>query len=675
VAIPPTAPPAELPAAAATPEVGILPVATDAFSPVTVVRNEEIVRNQQTTLGDLLFDKPGISGTTYAPGGANRPIIRGLDNYRVRIQENGIGVQDVSPLGEDHAVPINPLVQDRIEVIRGPATLRYGSQAIGGVVSAENNRIPTFIPQGGYAGQILSSYSSVDNGGAGAAKVHVGGNGVAVHADGFKTSSEDYGTPRGRQFNSAVRSEGGSVGASFINENGFVGLGYSHFNSTYHVPGGEAAASRVRLTPIQDKVFARGEYRFDNGPFEAMRFWAGASAYRHNEISLDENGIPSVGSIFRNREFEGRLELQHVPVATGIGTLTGAIGFQAIRSSLSTGGEAGGLLLPTDTRSYAGYLFEQLDLGGGLRLQGAGRIEHARVGGIGGLYPAGYLPAEDQEEPFSFASRRRYDPKSVAVGLLQDLPWGFVGSLNGSYVERAPSAPELYSRGPHEATATFEIGNPNLKLERARTVEVGIRRSQGAFRLDATGYYTRYTGFIYKRETGALCDDEFASCGSGEELNQIVYSQQNATFYGAEIAGQLDVLPVGPGFLGIEGQYDFVRAKFDDGTNVPRIPPHRAGGGVFFRGGGWFARVNLLHAFDHREIAPLETITKGWNNLRAELSYTQALDRKVYGLSEWTLGIRGDNLLNDDIRNSASFKKDEVLLAGRSARVFLSAKF
>ena len=675
--------------------VGILPVVTQSFSPVTVVPRSEIVREQPRTLGDALFDKPGISGTTYAPGAANRPIIRGLDNYRVRIQENGIGVHDVSPLGEDHAVPISPLVQDRVEVIRGPATLRYGSQAIGGVVSADNNRIPSFIPQGGYSGQFLSGYSSIDNGAVGAASVDAGyaapnSIGGAFHADGFYTKGDDYGTPRGRQFNSATRTEGGAVGYSFIGPNGFVGLGYSRYDALYHVPGGGDAQSRTRLDPRQDKVTAKGEYRFESGPFEALRFWFGGSTYRHDEIGIGDDGREGIQATFKNREYEGRVELQHVPVFTAFGKITGALGLQVDQTNLGTSGEAGGLLAPTDTRSVAGYLFEQLDLGQGTRLQASGRIENARVLGTATLFPPGYLPSFSPSgeidgdgnpilvagDPLSFKRKRDFTPMSAAFGVLQDLPYGFVGSLTGQYVERAPAAPELYSRGSHDATETFEIGNPSLKLERARSIEVGIRRSEGPLRFDATGYYNRFTGYIYKRLTGVTCEADFASCGTGVgDLDQIVYSQQNAVFYGAEVAAQLDILPVRTGFIGLDAQYDFVHAKFDDGTYVPRIPPHRVGAGLFWRDAGWFARVNVIHAFDHTTIAPYETTTRGYDDLRAEVSYTRPLDRAVHGLAEVTLGVRGANLLNDEIRNSASFKKDEILLPGRRANVFISARF
>ncbi|MBE7198442.1 MAG: TonB-dependent receptor, partial [Parafilimonas terrae] len=208
-----------------------------------------------------------------------------------------------------------------------------------------------------------------------------------------------------------------------------------------------------------------------------------------------------------------------------------------------------------------------------------------------------------------------------------------------------------------------------------RTMEISLRRAEGPLRLEATGYYTRYTGFIYRNYTGLFCDDDFASCGTGTENRQIVYQQQNATFYGAEIIGQYDIVPVGDGFAGVEAQFDAVRAQFDDNTNVPRIPPYRVGGGVYVRADGWYARVNLLHAFAHTQIALFETPTAGYDDLRAEVSYTKPLDPKIYGASSVTLGLQGRNLLDADIRNSASFKKDEVLLPGRNVRLFLTARF
>ncbi len=662
------------PVTVATPALptGILPVATDTFSPVTVVTGEQIARDQPRTLGDALFDRPGISGTTYAPGAASRPIIRGLDNARVRIQENGIGNGGVSDLGEDHTVPVNPLVADRIEVIRGPATLRYGSGAIGGVVSADNNRVPTFIPANGVQGQVTTGYSTVDNGRLGAATVDAGGDGIAVHADGFKTAADNYAIPGGIQRNSYNESQGGAFGISAIGDRGFAGISFSHYDAVYAIPGDVSADARTRLTPNQDRVVSRGEYRPEDGPIEVIRYWAGYSVYKHNEVGIGGDGIEGIQATFKNREAEARVEFQHVPVFTALGKLTGALGFQSDRRVINTALES--FLPKTESRANAVYLFEELELRPGTRLQAAGRYEVDRVSGTAAIFPENFLP-ENGAEPFQFARTRRFAPKSVSLGALQDLPFDFVASLTGSYVERGPSGYELFSQGPHDATATFEIGNPNLKRERARTIEASIRRAVGPLRLDATGYYTRYTGFIYRNYTGLFCDDDFASCGTGTENRQIVYQQQNATFYGAEIIGQYDILPIGDGFAGVEGQFDFVRAQFDDGTNVPRIPPYRVGGGVYVRADGWFARVNLLHAFDHRSIAPFETPTAGYDDLRAEVSYTKPLDPKLYGASSVTLGVQGRNLLDADIRNSASFKKDEILLPGRNVRLFLTARF
>ena len=651
---------------------GILPVATNTFSPVTVVTQEQIARDQPRTLGDALFDRPGISGTTYAPGAASRPIIRGLDNARVRIQENGIVNGGVSDLGEDHAVPVNPLVADRIEVIRGPATLRYGSGAIGGVVSTDNNRVPTFIPARGVQGQVTSGFTSVDDGRLGAATVDAGGDGVAVHADGFRTAADSYAIPGGIQRNSYNASQGGAVGVSAIGDRGFVGISFSHYDALYAIPGGVAERDRTRLTPDQDRILSKGEYRPLDGPIEVIRYWAGYSVYRHNEVGIGDNGIDGIQAIFKNREAEARLELQHVPVFTDLGKLTGALGFQSDRRVINTQLES--FLPKTESRANAVYLFEELELRPGTRLQAAGRYDVDRLSSTAAQFPADYVPV-DGHDPLQYARTRRFAPKSASVGTLQDLPYGFVASLNGSYVERGPTGYELFSQGPHDATATFEIGNPDLKKERARTVEASIRRAEGPLRLDATGYYTRYTGFIYRNYTGLTCDGDFASCGVGTDNRQIVYSQQNATFYGTEISGQYDAVPVGNGFAGIEAQFDFVRAKFDDGTNVPRIPPYRLGGGVYVRADGWFARVNLLHAFSHDATAAFETPTAGYDDLRAELSYTKALDPALYGATAFTLGVQGRNLLDADIRNATSFKKDEILLPGRNVRLFLTARF
>ena len=285
---------------AGIPLLGTLPIVTDQFATVTVVPTEEIKRSGGGTLGDLLFSKPGITGSSFAPGAASRPIVRGLDTHRVRVQENGIGANGASDLGEDHGVPIDPLATRQVEVIRGPATLRYGSQAIGGVVNADNNRIPTVIPPGGHSAEINGAATSVDTGIDGSALVDAGKDNIAVHADVYGRNANEYRVPsypylppanqtqprRGRQPNSAMRANGESVGGSTIFDNGFVGAAVSQFKSLYHVPGLDGATNNTRIDMQQTKVTSKGEFRFQSSAVDTIRFWLGHSDYKHNEIGF-----------------------------------------------------------------------------------------------------------------------------------------------------------------------------------------------------------------------------------------------------------------------------------------------------------------------------------------------------------------------------------------------------
>ena len=216
------------------PPTGI--IVEDAFVPITVVPSNEITSTPGANLADSLQYRPGITGSNFAPG-ANRPVIRGLDNFRVRVQENGIGSHDVSALSEDHAVPIDPFSADHIEVVRGPATLRYGSQAIGGVVSAINDRIPEIIPPRGFSVETRGGLNSVDRGADGAFKVTAGAGNFAVHADAFKRHAGDYDTPQGRMVNSFVDNQGFSVGGSLIGPGGFVGVAFTRYDSALRHSG------------------------------------------------------------------------------------------------------------------------------------------------------------------------------------------------------------------------------------------------------------------------------------------------------------------------------------------------------------------------------------------------------------------------------------------------------
>jgi iron complex outermembrane receptor protein len=629
----------------------------DVFVPITVVPPREVASTPGSNLADALQYKPGITGSNFAPG-ANRPVIRGLDNYRVRVQENGIGSHDVSALSEDHAVPIDPFAADQIEVVRGPATLRYGSQAIGGVVNAVNDRIPQVIPPRGFAIETRGGVNSVNRGADGAFKVTAGSGAFAVHADAFSRYAGDYDTPQGRMANSFVDAEGFSVGGSLIGPQGFIGIAFTRYSALYGIPAEDA-----RIDMIQDKFQSRGEWRVGGMGVEAIRYWFGASDYNHKEVVPGE---PEPGSIFNNRELEGRIEVQHLPVMTAFGELRGAAGTQfGKRKTSAVSSEGDGLLDPARTSSIAAFIFEELQLTRRLRLQAAARIEHTTVDGVG---------LDLSGPPVAIAAERTFAPFSASAGMLYELPLGIVARLTGQYVERAPDAAELFSKGIHEATGTFEIGNPFLAREKAQTFEVGLRKTRGPWRFDAAAYHTRFDGFIFKQLTGETCDDTFATCapGPGGELDQVLFSQRDATFTGAELQAQFDVAPIWRGVWGIDVQYDFVHARFDDsqGGNVPRIPPHRAGAGIYYRDAAWFARIGFLHAFDQNRIGDNETPTEGYTLLNADLSYTFKLDPSQSIAPEMTIGLKGLNLLDDDVRNHVSFRKDEVLEPGRNIRLY-----
>jgi len=665
-ASPATVPQAVSPAPPAEVALPALPVvAEDAFVALTVVPSREIAAATGPNLADSLQFKPGITGSNFAPG-ANRPIIRGLDTYRVRVQENGIGSHDVSAMSEDHAVPVDPFAARQIEVVRGPATLRFGSQAIGGVVNAINGRIPDAIPPRGFSAEMRGGIATVDAGVDGAFRVTAGAGNLAVHADAFRRRAEDYHTPLGRQLNSFADGQGYALGASFVGKDGFIGVAFSSFDSLYGIPGGEAALEGKRIDLQQNRVQSRGEWRLRDMGIDAVRFWLGASSYAHNELLLPEGAL-EIGSRFTNREAEGRVEIQHLPVRTPLGELRGAVGTQVgDRNARGISFEGDSLLEPARTRSLAVFWFEELQATERLRLQAAVRAEQAKVDGVG-------LDAADALVPMLAMGERSFRPRSASAGALYELPLAIVARLTAQYVERAPADAELFSKGAHEATGTFELGNPFLTLEKAHTYEVGLKRSKGQLRFDLSAYYTRFDGFIFKQLTGETCEATLVSCspaGAGGELQQVLFQQRDAVFYGAEAIGQLDIGRVGRGVWGIDGQYDFVRAWFDDARdgNLPRIPPHRAGLGLYYRDDAWYARVGLLHAFDQNKIGENETSTDGYTLLSGDLAYSFKGDGAAG--AETTIGLRGDNLFDEEVRNHVSFKKDEVLQPGRSVRLY-----
>ena len=653
---------------------------------MSTITSSQIQASPAQSFGNLFFTLPGATSAGLAPG-ASRPVLRGLDDFRVRVQENGIGSMDVSDLGQDHGVPIDPLSIQKIEIFRGPEALRYGSQAVGGVVEATNNRIPFAAPVGGWQAQILGATTTVDRGLEGGALFDAGTRDFAMHADFYGRHASDYFVPsypylfptdpapsfNGKQPNSGLHSEGQAVGASYLFDGGYVGAAISRFTSVYRIPTLDGAQTNTRIDMAQTKITSKGEFRPQSSAIDVVRFWLGAVEYQHHELGLDDAGLDTARATFNNHAQEAKAEVKFMPMTTPFGTLISSIGTQFDHQQIDTAGDAGSLLGSARTNRGAAYFYNEFWLTDTLRTLLAGRIETVRLDGTAGMFPSTLLPPPDN--PDLLLQSLGFMPKSISFSVLKDLPSWMVASATVQRIERAPTALELFAHGAHDAPGTFEIGNPGLKVETANTAEIGLKRIDGAFRFDAKVYYTKYNNFIFRQATGILCGAEFATCGTGTEFIQTVYGQRDAIFRGGEMAWQWDLLPVAAGIFGVDGQYDFVRATFTDGSNVPRMPPMRVGGGSYWRNDNWFVRMGLLHAFGQSDLGQNDTPTAGYNLLKMEISNKQYWRNSPWGAAEITTGLVGDNLLDVDVRNSVQFHKDEILMPGRSIKFFMNAKF
>jgi iron complex outermembrane receptor protein len=643
----------QAPAPATMPETVVISAspfaqdAIDATANVSQITRQELIVTGGVGLGDALKNVPGVTSSGFTTG-ASRPVIRGLGSTRVRVTENGLGSHDASDISGDHAVPIDPLAALEVEVLRGPATLRYGSQAIGGVVNAINNRIPVDASQGtaieGFAGV---SSNSIERLFGGVADYRTGN--WAFHADGIIRGGDDYDTPDGTQLNTFSFGRGFALGGAYIASGGSAGgLGFNQFIAHYGIPT-EPGSDEVAHIDLDQKNYS-GELRLMTPlpGISTISAQAVYTDYTHDEV-VDGEGVLST---FNNNEWEGRLEIVH----EGFGPIsTGAIGFQYGNRDFEALGEGAEYLLPTTTDTFAAYIFEEIAISNPFTVQGAARVEWTNeTGEIAALGPF-----DLDFTPVSFALGAAYRPGMGDTAFF----------ANASWTQRAPHVTELFAQGPHEATRTFEIGDPTLGIERAFSIEGGVRHQDtNDNRASLSAFSTKFTGFIYGRLTGNTYDADgtFHPDDTGE-FDELLYAQQDADFWGVEGLIHWHVFSGMNGRLGIDVQGDYVRAEFDDGTNVPRIPPLRLGGGVFFESSLLELKLSALHSFEQDKIAANETPTDGFTTLDA--SATIHLFEGTGG--DVDLVLSATNLTDSVQRNHVSFTKDYVLLPGRTFRLML----
>ena len=651
----------------------------DILSGTSAISGEVLAEKTRAQLGDILTSLPGVSATSFSPG-ASRPVLRGYQGNRVAVLTDGIGNIDASNTSADHAVTIDTLTVERIEVLRGPAVLLFGGQAVGGAVNALDKRIPRSIPDEAIHIDALAGYGSAARDWSGGASIDMPiTDRVIVHLDGSYRNSDDLRTggyvlspnlraevldfaaeetsegnleeaaeatelanQRGRIANSAVTTWTAGGGIAFIEDGGNLGVSYSIYDTNYGIPArpgathAHAAAETTEEAPVtiglrQYRLDFRGAVNLGDGLFDKLRLRAGYADYTHTEFEGDE-----IGTIFNSQGIEARAEF----VQNDRNGWRGASGVQyQTRDFEAIGAEA--FVPPNKTRQYGLFTLQEYTKGN-LDAEVAVRFDTAELrADILGL-------------------TRSFNNVSAAFGLgyhIGDLKIG----ANISRTGRAPAVEELFSNGPHIATQAYEIGDPNLKSERAWNGELYARYETPGTAFSATLYTNRFDNFIYEAETGNIKDD----------LPVFQYFQNDAKVWGVEFQASKRLASFGSSDLSVDGVADYTRAKISSGGgNAPRIPPLRLLGGVELTNARFDLRGEVEYSDDQTKTAIFETPTDGFTLVNASATWRPfGRDRNI------ALIASVNNIFDVTARRAASFTKDFVPLTGRDFRVTARLSF
>ena len=598
---------------------------SEVYQPVNVLGDEELATRIQPTLGETLAQEPGVTSTSFGAG-SSRPVIRGLGADRVRVLEEGVGTGDVSNVSPDHAVSVDPSSAQQIEIVRGPATLLYGSNAVGGVVNVISDRVPSERSSSAISGDLDLRYASAAEEKSAAIALNGGIDSFAWHADASLRDTNDYAIPGGTLGNSAMESQSGTIGGSYVADRGFLGAALTRFATDYGIPGEE-----VRIDLVSTRLDVKGEMN-DLGIFQAVRVRLGLSDYGHEEIEPDGE----IGTRFTSDGLEGRLEARH----RNFGRVRGTWGAQITTTDFVAAGEEA-YIPPNDSRSTAVFAFEELP-GERFDLQFGARLEHQHV------RVEGDLPDRD------------FGGISGSIGGIWRPAEGYAVAVSLARAVRLPTATELYADGPHAATRQFEIGNPMLDEETSLGLDVALRRTVGRFRGELNLFNNSFDGYIYETPTGDEVD--------GFPVFEFV--QRDARFRGAELATHTHLFSRGESHIELDMSADYVRATVKGGANLPRIPPVRAAVGLTMHGGPWSARAEVRHTFDQDHVAPLESRTHGYTFVNAHAGY-----RLIAGNTVHDILLRGSNLTNELARSHVSALKEVAPLPGRDVALSYKLTF
>jgi len=662
--------------------------------PVNVLSSDELRLKQASTLGETLKNEVGIHSTYYGPV-ASSPIIRGLDGPRVLITQNGLDAGDASRVGPDHVAASETSTATQIEVLRGPATLFYGSGAIGGVVNVVDNRIPTSTETNF---EWLLQHNSVADENQASMSLQTGKNNFAFHLDGFWRESEDYKiagdaelehdehdeeheheeeheeeheseSESGKLANSASTSQGFTLGTSYLLDNGYAGISYGYMTRQYGVPGHAHHDEHESTEPLeemheegveadmqQSRLQLLSELNFSEQFIDRLQAKVAYTDYQHQEI---EEGL--VGTQFTNDSLEVRLDLYHQELAG----FNGAWTLHYKNSDFEAVGEEA-FTPPSNTETLALAWLEEKHLTSTTLLQFGARVEQVTI--------------DVDNEALLQISQQDFSPFSTSVGLVWDFSQGYNLGASIAYSQRAPSAAELFSYGAHIGTNTFEVGamydittsndgsfdvvlaEQSPSLETSMNIDLTLRKFTGDFGFVLSAFYNQVDDFYYQQDTGLVVGD------IDEALPVLVFRQDDVDMYGieAELIYQVSE-PLKATLFS-----DFTRAKLTNGDNLPRIPPMRVGLVFNYQAQSFASELSINHYFDQTDIGQLETTTDGYTMLDANFNYylnDVGLD------SDLVVFLKGQNLTDVNARVHSSFLKNVAPLPGRGLTLGIRGSF
>ena len=670
----------------------------ESATPVSVLSGETLRRQQAATLGDTLEKLPGVQSNFHG-NVASTPIIRGLSGPRVLITQNGLDVSDVSRVGPDHAVASEASTAKQIEVLRGPATLFFGSGAIGGVVNVVDQRVPTSTET---RGEFVLETQTVNDQKLGTFNVTTGVDNIAFYADGFYRDSNDYETPVAPDIddpdgahvveNSNEESSGFTLGTSYLFDQGYVGVAVERFEREYGVPGHSHGGDTSVFADLeQTKYQLLGEYNFTNDFLQSVHFRAGYTDYEHAEV---EGGL--VGTTFSNETEELRVELLHKPMAGW----RGGISLHYKGSDVFAQGEEA-FTPPSEMEMFAVALMEERHFGDFLVQLGA-RAESVTLDASSVLLPELDAHEHDDEHDHDehahdehehegsefvrqFAVDQEFTPISLSVGVVYTINESYNVGVSLSRSERAPSASELLSFGPHIGTRTYEIGalfdlseegefvlsQTAIDLETANNIDLTFRKTQGDVGFVFNAFYNQVDNYYFQEETGLFAesghDHDHGEEGHGEEehsedehsdeLPVYLFGSADAILHGFE----LQVAWQTTDNLKLDFFADYVKARLKDGGALPRTSPMRVGSHVAYTLDNIRADLDITYFAKQDDISTFETETDGYTLVDASITYDIPLgdiDLSVY--------LSGENLTDEEARVHTSFLKDIAPRPGRN---------